>query len=554
MLASVVPSSGGCLVRCGMAEAPAPTTLVSRSIGALQLGDRLGRRLAQAAWISAALTVIFLAVSYALAFLDVDARFTSWQSQASPLRLWLAPCFLVFSLSFAELVRTRFRRSQATLVAGVAYEVLTALFVACLVNGRPWSDEPSLLGVSPIAIWLLVYAALVPLPPRATLLGALLAALMDPLGLWLMVFADDRLPMPSLVLQFWRFFPTLVCAGLAYAIARLITRLEEQADEARRLGSYKLRVLLGRGGMAEVWEAEHRMLARPAAVKLVRPEWLEDDRQSAETMLQRFQREVSATSTLCSPHTIAVYDFGRADDGTFFYAMERLHGIDLHSLIQEHGPQPASRVVFILRQICHSLEEAHRAGLVHRDVKPANIFVCRYGLDLDFVKVLDFGLVKGDPPGLEHQSLTREGAHTGTPAFLPPEIALGKVSEADGRADLYGLGCVAYWLLTGKLVFPLGPSLQMIAAHAHDQPETPSRRGGVSVPADLEAIIMKLLAKSPSDRPPSAAALSAMLAATGLEDGWTVAKREGWWAKHLPATPTLPPGGAAKSAPTSPKR
>jgi serine/threonine protein kinase len=537
-----------------MAEAPAPTTLVSRSIGALRLGDRLGRRLAQAAWISAALTVIFLAVSYSLAFLNVDPRFTSWQGQASPLRLWLAPCFLVFSLSFAELVRSRFRRSQAMLVAGIAYEVLTALFVACLVNARPWSEEPSLLSVSPIAIWLLVYAALVPLPPRATLIGAFLAALMDPLGLWLMVFADDRLPMPSAVLQFWRFFPTLVSAGLAYAIARLITRLEEQADEARRLGSYRLRVLLGRGGMAEVWEAEHRMLARPAAVKLVRPEWLEDDRQSAETMLQRFQREVSATSTLCSPHTIAVYDFGRAHDGTFFYAMERLHGIDLHSLIQEHGSQPPSRVVFILRQICHSLEEAHRAGLVHRDVKPANIFVCRYGLDLDFVKVLDFGLVKGDPPGLEHQSLTREGAHTGTPAFLPPEIALGKVSEADGRADLYGLGCVAYWLLTGKLVFPLGPSLQMIAAHAHDQPETPSRRGGVSVPADLEAIIMQLLAKSPSDRPASAAALSAMLAATGLEDAWTLAKREAWWSKHLPATPTLPPAGAAKSAPTSPKR
>ncbi len=534
-----------------MAESPAPSAFVSRSIGALRVGDRLGRRLAQAAWISAALTVIFLAVSYSLAHLAIDERFTSWQVQASPLRLWLAPCFLVFSLSFAELVRSRMRRTQGMVVAAIAYEVLTALFVACLVNGRPWSDEPSLLGVSPIAIWLMVYAALVPLPPRATLVGAFCAAVMDPLGLWLMVFADERLPMPSAVLQFWRFFPTIVSAGLAYAVAKLIYRLEEQADEARRLGSYKLRVLLGRGGMAEVWEAEHRMLARPAAVKLVRPEWLEDDRQSAETMLQRFQREVSATSTLCSPHTIAVYDFGRADDGTFFYAMERLHGIDLHSLVQEHGPQPASRVVFILRQICHSLEEAHRVGLVHRDVKPANIFVCRYGLDLDFVKVLDFGLVKGDPPGLEHQSLTREGAHTGTPAFLPPEIALGKVAEADGRADLYGLGCVAYWLLTGKLVFPLGPSLQMIAAHAHDKPELPSRRGGVTVPAALETIVMQLLAKAPADRPASAASLSAMLAATGLEEGWTVPKREAWWQQHLPAIGAAPP---ATSAPASPKR
>ena len=221
--------------------------------------------------------------------------------------------------------------------------------------------------------------------------------------------------------------------------------------------------------------------------------------------------------------------------------MERLHGIDLHSLVQQYGPLPASRVVYILRQICHSLEEAHRAGLVHRDVKPANIFVCRYGLDLDFVKVLDFGLVKGDPPGLEHQSLTREGAHTGTPAFLPPEIALGKVADADGRADLYGVGCVAYWLLSGKLVFPLGPSLQMIAAHAHDIPEPPSRRGGIPVPEALEQIVMRLLAKAPEERPPTAAALSELLAQTGLASQWTVADQQRWWDAHLPA-PAREPG------------
>ncbi|MCA9536514.1 MAG: serine/threonine protein kinase [Myxococcales bacterium] len=529
-----------------MADAQPPPTLVSRSIGALRLSDRLGRRLAFAAWASAGLTVLFLATSHGLAYLDLDPRFTAWQREASPLRLWLAPCFLVFSLAFAELVRTRVRRTPQLVAAGVAFEVVAAFFVACLVNGRPWSTEPTLLGVSPIAIWVLIYAALVPLPPRAVVVGALASALMDPLGLWVMVLADDRIAMPPVILQVWRFFPSFVCAGLAYAVARMIDRLEEHADEAHRMGSYRLRKLLGRGGMAEVWEADHRMLARPAAVKLVRPEWLEDDQRSAETMLQRFQREVSATSALCSPHTIAVYDFGIAHDGTFFYAMERLHGIDLHSLIQQYGPLPAGRVVFILRQICHSLEEAHRAGLVHRDVKPANIFVCRYGLDLDFVKVLDFGLVKGDPPGIEHQSLTREGAHTGTPAFLPPEIALGKVSEADGRADLYGVGCVAYWLLTGKLVFPLGPSLQMIAAHAHDIPELPSRRGQVSIPPQLEAIVMQLLAKAPADRPPSAEALSRRLADTGLEAAWTVEAREAWWGRYLPASQSTPEPGSPK--------
>ena len=487
-----------------------------------------------AAWICAGLTVVFLAVSYGLAFFDVDAGFTQWQQEASRMRLFLAPAFLLFSLTSAELVRSRFLKKRALVAGAMAFEVVSALFLGLLINSRPWPTSPSLLSCSPVAIWILIFAALVPLPPKRTLVAALLSALSEPVALYLLVWAESGLTLPSATMQFWRFLPSVICAGLAFSIASVIHQLEAAADAARRLGSYRLRHLLGRGGMAEVWEAEHRMLARPAAVKLVRPEWLEDDRRSAETMLQRFQREVSATSVLCSPHTIEVYDFGRAQDGTFFYAMERLEGIDLHSLVQGFGPLPAGRVVFILKQICHSLEEAHRAGLVHRDVKPANIFVCRYGLDLDFVKVLDFGLVKGDPPGLEHQSLTREGAHTGTPAFLPPEIALGNVADADGRADLYGVGCVAYWLLTGKLVFPLGPSLQMIAAHAHDTPETPSVRGGIKVPASLETIVMELLHKAPADRPPSAAVLAQRLDATGLADEWTEALRARWWEQHLP--------------------
>ena len=214
---------------------------------------------------------------------------------------------------------------------------------------------------------------------------------------------------------------------------------------AREFGSYELVTKLGEGGMGEVWVARHRMLARPAAVKLVRPELLGHDQRSRETAIRRFEREARATAALRSTHTIDVYDFGVTEDGSFFYVMEFLEGLTLDAMVRRYGPISAGRAVYLLRQICHSLGEAHARGMVHRDIKPANIFSSRLGPDCDFVKVLDFGLVKQTSDLNESTALTGLGVAAGTPAFMAPEVALSQ-SDVDSRADIYAVGCVAYWL------------------------------------------------------------------------------------------------------------
>src|SRR5262245_24008926 len=220
------------------------------------------------------------------------------------------------------------------------------------------------------------------------------------------------------------------------------------------MGSYHLVELLGRGGMGEVWRGEHRLLKRPAAIKLVRPELLGANSDAdSHDMLRRFEREAQATAALSSPHTIRLFDFGVTSDRTFYYVMELLAGRDLESLVREFGPVPADRALFLLRQACHSLADAHARGLVHRDVKPANIYTCRMGLEYDFVKVLDFGLVKfADRTAMQQTLMTAAHTTTGTPAYMAPELILGE-ADIDRRADVYALGCVAYYLLTGQLVF-----------------------------------------------------------------------------------------------------
>jgi serine/threonine protein kinase len=214
--------------------------------------------------------------------------------------------------------------------------------------------------------------------------------------------------------------------------------------------------------MGEVWRAKHRLLARPAAIKLIRPEVLGAGSDAEHrTVLQRFEREAQATASLSSPHTIRVFDFGAAQDGRFYYVMEFLHGRDLETLVQEFGPLPADRVLYLLRQVCHSLAEAHARGMVHRDIKPANICLCRAGLDYDVVKVLDFGLVK---LGAVNATLAGDQMISGTPAFMAPEVIVGG-GVVDGRADIYAIGGVAYYLLTGQLVFEADSPIQMLRHH-----------------------------------------------------------------------------------------
>jgi eukaryotic-like serine/threonine-protein kinase len=252
----------------------------------------------------------------------------------------------------------------------------------------------------------------------------------------------------------------------------------------------------------------------------------------AETLVRRFEREAQATASLHSPHTIELYDFGIARDGTFYYVMELLDGIDLDGLVRRFGPLPAERVVHLLLQACDSLANAHGIGLVHRDIKPANIYLCSLGMLYDFVKVLDFGLVKAAwTEGEDEGRLTQDGTVAGTPAYMAPEVLLGE--SVDGRADLYALGCVAYWLLTGHTVFAGANATQMAMDHAKTPPVPLSQRTSSPVPDALDRIVLRCLEKDPARRPASAEELASGLAKTGLQTAWTPDRARAWWEEHL---------------------
>jgi len=323
--------------------------------------------------------------------------------------------------------------------------------------------DTDFFGLSWVAVWMLSYTVIIPNRPAKTLLSLIVSASSVSIVIGLSVkFAGSSIPVGPGPFFFGAVFPYLVCTGMAYVGARVVYRLGTAVSRARELGSYRLIDILGHGGMGEVWRAQHRMLARPAAIKLIRPEALGDTNvEDRKTVLGRFEREAQATASLRSPHTIELYDFGVSDTGTFYYVMELLDGFDAAALVEKFGPLPAGRAVHILLQMCDSLGEAHAAGLVHRDIKPPNIYVCRYGRAVDFVKVLDFGLVKPRDTSAESEQLTADHVVSGSPAFMAPEQVLGD-KALDARSDLYATGCVAYWLLTGKYVFEATKPIQIM--------------------------------------------------------------------------------------------
>jgi serine/threonine-protein kinase len=303
--------------------------------------------------------------------------------------------------------------------------------------------------------------------------------------------------------------------------------LRVEAFKSRQLGQYELVQKLGSGGMGEVWTARHRLLARPAAIKLIRSEMLGNTAQ-ADNLVRRFEREAQATAALTSPHTITVFDFGVTNDRAFYYVMELLEGFDLATLASRWGPLPAGRVIHLVAQACASLSEAHSRGLIHRDIKPSNLFACRIGNQSDFVKVLDFGLVKSaDDLPLAGEQLTRLGGVTGTPGFMSPEQISGE--QLDGRSDLYALGCVAYTLLTGELVFDGDGGLAVAVQHLKEDPIPPSRRTSLPIPTDLEAIVLSCLAKDRRQRPTDAASLGRSLLQCSAAQEWDEAKAQKWW-------------------------
>ena len=306
---------------------------------------------------------------------------------------------------------------------------------------------------------------------------------------------------------------------------------EEFLDERLAVGSYRLMEQLGSGGMGEVWRARHRLLARPAAVKLIRQSGAPG--VTREQLVRRFEREAQITASLRSPHTVQLYDFGVTDSGNFYYVMELLEGLDLQSMVKGFGPQPVERVVMLLRQACRSLAEAHEHGLVHRDIKPANLFVTRLAHEYDYLKVLDFGIVKDRPEGPELSVLSAQGFLPGTPAFMAPEIASGE-GQVDGRADLYSLACTAYWAVTGRLVFEASTPLQMLLHHIETPPVPPSEISELPIAKEFEAILMKCLEKNPADRFTSALEVDARLADAPTDGRWTQEEARAWWLMHAP--------------------
>jgi serine/threonine-protein kinase len=251
-------------------------------------------------------------------------------------------------------------------------------------------------------------------------------------------------------------------------------------------------------------------------------------------LIRRFEREAQTIASLRSPHTVDLFDFGVAEDGSFYYVMELLEGLDADTLVRRFGPVPANRAIHVLRQVCHSLSEAEARGLVHRDIKPANVFLCRYGEDHDFVKVLDFGLVKSLPdPRASGPQLTGEHAVQGTPSFMAPEQAMGQ-TDLDSRADVYSTGCVAYWLLTGQTVFQAENAMELLVHHVHTLPVAPSTRTESHIPPALDELILSCLEKDPDARPSSAKELARRLEALDIEP-WTEEDAREWWRTAQPA-------------------
>jgi serine/threonine-protein kinase len=271
-------------------------------------------------------------------------------------------------------------------------------------------------------------------------------------------------------------------------------------------------------------------------VKLIRQEAPQG--VAREQLARRFQREAQVTATLRSPHTVQLYDFGVNDTGSFYYVMELLQGLDLHQIVHRYGPQVPERVIMLLRQACRSLAEAHEQGLVHRDIKPANLFVSRLGTQYDYLKVLDFGIVKGDPDRRVHDApgptlLSAPHLLQGTPAFMAPEVIF-EDRVVDGRTDLYSLACAAYWALTGQPVFQANSPAQMLLHHAQTAPVPPSEVSELPIPGDLDAVLMQCLAKDPARRPSSALALESQLDRVRCREAWTEDRARAWWMAYAP--------------------
>ncbi len=489
----------------------------------------LGRRL-----LSVFTATIF--IGFALVMLrDVNAIGTAWLA-------WRGLVLVVMAAATALTVtRKRWRLRQLRVLEAAAFVTVTlylaattyAVGVADLAAcAAAWTSTLLGFGLLMIAYGVFVLNTLARAVVGVVVIGAapLAAAL-------LLVRAHTAAPGAAFdAVATGRLFETGFVLGGSAAVAvfaAFVTyTLFTYAYDQRKRTYYDLEERIGSGGMGEVWRGRHQTLARATAIKLVREDRLKGvDADQARRVLLRFEREAKATAALRSPHTIEVYDFGVTGDGHFFYAMEFLDGFDLQSLVERFGPVPAERAVHVLVQACDSLADAQDSGLIHRDIKPANLFLCRLGPSCDHVKLLDFGLVQHEHPVSESAKLTQEGTTAGTPAYMAPEIVVAR-NGVDHRSDIYALGCVAYWLATGTLVFDTASGVAQIVEHVKTVPTPPSARSDLPLPSRLEAIIMTCLEKDPANRFHDARAMSAALREVPLAEPWDTGRAEAWWDLH----------------------
>jgi hypothetical protein len=443
---------------------------------------------------------------------------------------------VALSLSAAWLWRRRDMSITQLRISELVDFGLPAVFFLMLQHRVTMEDAARVFMPPPLPFWLLLiftYGMFIPNTwhRAALVIGAMAAAPALLIAGTMLLYPQiaDRITIVGMTQQV---LVLLIAAVASVCGTGMINTLRREVFEAKQIGQYRLAKLLGAGGMGEVYLAEHRMLKRPCAIKLIHP-----DRAGDPRVLARFEREVQMTARLSHWNTVEIFDYGRTDDGSFYYVMEYLPGLSLEDLLERHGPLPAERVVHFLRQVCQGLHEAHQVGLIHRDIKPANIFAAQRGGLYDVVKLLDFGLVK--PVGENASaSLSQEGGISGTPLFMSPEQARG-LGDLDARSDIYSLGAVAYALLTGRPPFNGSNPLDVMIAHVRDEVEWPSQHRA-DVPADLERVILRCLTKSPEDRFQDVFSLEQALAECAAADRWTQRHAANWWreADETAATPS----------------
>jgi len=465
----------------------------------------------------------------------IDNFAVPYRAFVSPIEAWRTELWLLHGVSYAAaLLVVLSGRLSSSWLLGLAMWV-TVFNVVLLITGLALLEpgrEPH-LGIS---LLLFTFAAFIPCRIAQAWLSGIAAASVPLIygATYMLVpeisvfWADRGGPVAQGSALAFNTAGTFIVAIVSVAVSRTLYQMRKTAMKAERLGNYIIDRELGVGGMGQVYVAHHALMRRPTAVKVIRGD--QADQQGA---LQRFEQEVQLSAGLTHPNTITIFDYGRTPDDTFYYAMEYLAGMDLQELVKRFGPLSAARVAFILRQALGSLAEAHSRGIIHRDIKPSNIFLTQRGGLFDFVKVLDFGLAK-KIVAEGAAELTKTGMLFGTPRYIAPETVYG-TEKADHRSDLYNLGGVAYWMLTGQPPFATENSVELIVDHVKTVPTPPSELSEVPIPPELDALVMRLLEKKPEDRFRSAGEVEAALDEVEFSNPWSQALARAWWELHAPS-------------------